>query len=110
MIQRITSYRCEDGKIFEDAQDAQLHQQTIIADSRLSDFLVMECSGIVQFRDTGALVEMVRAINKEFLVVRCTQELSLEALEVELCNLRGEVVPQTIQTLLKAILKTEQIK
>lgn len=110
MVQRVTVYKCQDGELFEDVQDARLHEYKITADSRLSDFIIMECSSAVKFHDTNALVDMVRAITKEFVVIRRSQAINLGALEVELCSLRGELVKPTVETLLKMLLKSEEVK
>lgn len=107
-IVKVPMYRCDDGKVFDDLNDAQLHQQTIVADSKLSDFIVMDCANIMQFRNVDDLLSLVRAITKEFVVIRRSHPIDLSELESQIASIRGDGEENNMQTLVKLIMKTEQ--
>ncbi len=108
-IRQVKVYRCEDGKDFDELQDAQMHHQKIIADSKLSDFIVNECRDLASFDSTDDLVSFVRKINEHFVVFSRNEGIDLDALETSLCLNRGEL-PPTMNTLTQLIMKQEESK
>lgn len=106
-ITKVNMYRCDDGQTFDDLSAAQIHQQTIIADSKLSDFIVMECNNIVHFRDADELLGLVRAITKEFVVVRRSHPIDMMELESQIASIRGDGHKENMNLLVQLIMQTE---